>query len=96
MEFAIRIHGASSLKDRRQAVRSLLDKIKSRFNASTADLGPDGVWDVARLGVVCAGSSSTEVEERVSKMRGFVDSAERFGEFEPFDLSQEVFENGDI
>lgn len=85
-----------SLKDRRHIVRSLMDKLRSHFNASTADLGQDGVWNIARIGAICAGSSHGAMEERVGEMRDFIEGSEWSGEFEAFDVSQEVFSYGDI
>jgi uncharacterized protein YlxP (DUF503 family) len=94
--FSIRIHGAGSLKDRRQVVRSVLDRMKSHFNASVADLGPDGVWDRADLAVSCIGSSSQETETRVDHICSLLDHLEDDGEFEPCAIAREVFAYGDL
>lgn len=96
VRFTIRIPGASSLKDRRQVVRSLLESARSRFNASTADLGPDGVWDAARLVVACAGSSARELDERMEQICGMFERMGESGEFEPIDVEREVFSYDDI
>jgi len=46
------IEYAQSLKDRRQAVRSLKDKLRHGFNISVAELDDAMVWNRATLGVV--------------------------------------------
>lgn len=94
--FSIRIDGAASLKDRRQVVRSLLDRVSARFNASVADLGPDGVWDRCDFAVSCVGSSSQEVETRIARMDSFIAHMEESGEFEITAAEREVFSYGDV
>jgi len=51
------IEHAHSLKDRRQAVRSLKDKLRHGFNISVAELDEALVWNRATLGVVAISSS---------------------------------------
>jgi uncharacterized protein YlxP (DUF503 family) len=51
------IEYAQSLKDRRQAVRSLKDKLRHGFNISVAELDDAMVWNRATLGVVAISNS---------------------------------------
>jgi uncharacterized protein YlxP (DUF503 family) len=93
---SIRIPLAGSLKDRRQVVRSLSERMKKHFNASAADLGPEGQWNAAELAVACAGSSCQEMETRVARLAEFAERAEENGEFDILDLRSEVFAYGDF
>ena len=52
------IEHAQSLKDRRQAVRSLKDKLRHGFNISIAELDDASAWNRATLGIVAISSSS--------------------------------------
>jgi len=52
------IEHAHSLKDRRQVVRSLKDKLRHGFNISVAELDEAVVWNRATLGIVAISSSS--------------------------------------
>jgi uncharacterized protein len=54
----IAIEHAQSLKDRRQAVRSLKDKLRHGFNISIAELDDALVWNRATLGIVAISSST--------------------------------------
>lgn len=94
--FSLEIPGASSLKDRRQVVRSLSDGVRRHFNASISDLGPDGVWNRIDLAAACAGSARSEMEQRLAQIYGFVMRREEEGEFEILNSSQEVFPYGDL
>jgi uncharacterized protein len=53
----LHIEGAQSLKDRRQVVRSLKDKLRAGFNVSVAELDAAEVWNRATVGVVSISSS---------------------------------------
>ena len=52
------IEHAHSLKDRRQVVRSLKDKLRHGFNISVAELDEAVVWNRATLGIVAISGSS--------------------------------------
>jgi hypothetical protein len=58
----LRIEAARSLKDKRQVVRSLKDRIRSRFNVAVAELDASGVWTRASLGIVSISDSHDYLE----------------------------------
>jgi hypothetical protein len=69
------IEHAQSLKDRRQVVRSLKDKLRHSFNISIAELDDALLWNRATLGVVAISSSTAylsgqlrEVEEAARRL----------------------------
>jgi uncharacterized protein YlxP (DUF503 family) len=53
----LRIEAAHSLKERRQVLRSLKDRLRSGFNVSVAEIDPTDLWQSATLGVVAISSS---------------------------------------
>lgn len=53
----LRIEHAQSLKDRRQVVRSLKEKLGSRFNISVAELDEAITWQSATIGVAAVSGS---------------------------------------
>jgi len=53
----LRIEYAQSLKDKRQVVRSLKDKLRAHFNVATAELNPSNLWNQATVGVVSVSDS---------------------------------------
>ena len=55
----IEIPHAQSLKDRRQVIRSLKDKLRHSFNLSIAELDDGIVWNRATLGIAAISSSSS-------------------------------------
>ena len=71
----ISIEHAQSLKDRRQVVRSLKDKLRHGFNISVAELDEALVWNRATLGIAAISSSAgylagqlREVEEAARRL----------------------------
>ncbi|MGA1984123.1 MAG: DUF503 domain-containing protein [Acidobacteriaceae bacterium] len=54
----ISIPHAQSLKDRRQVVRSIKDKLRHGFNVSVAELDDAKIWNRATLGFAAISGSS--------------------------------------
>ena len=53
----LRIEGAHSLKDKRQVVRSVKDRLRNSFNISIAEIEVTDLWQRATLGVVSISDS---------------------------------------
>ncbi len=53
------IPGAHSLKDRRQVLRSIKDKLRHSFNLSIAELDDGVVWNRATVGIAAISSSTS-------------------------------------
>jgi uncharacterized protein YlxP (DUF503 family) len=66
----LEIPHAQSLKDRRQAVRSIKDKLRHSFNVSVAEMDEGLVWNRATLGLAAISSST-------SYLRGQCEAIER-------------------
>jgi uncharacterized protein YlxP (DUF503 family) len=90
------IPGAASLKDRRQVVRSVSDRLRKHFNVSCADLGPNGVWNRADITAVFVSSSYQEANTRVEQCHEFLSRSEDEGGFVIPYLKREVFAYGDF
>lgn len=57
MNIELRIEHAQSLKDRRQVVRSLKEKLAHGFNISIAELDEAVTWQSATIGIVAISAS---------------------------------------
>jgi uncharacterized protein YlxP (DUF503 family) len=64
----LHIEAAQSLKDRRQVVRSLKDRLRASFNVSVAELDPSGLWNRATIGVVSVSHSRDYLEGLIRKV----------------------------
>jgi len=67
LEIHLRLDGCFSLKDKRQVLRSLMDKARRDFQVSIAEVADNDLWNVATIGVACIGNDATHVESILSK-----------------------------
>lgn len=58
----LRIESAHSLKDKRQAVRSLKDRLRNSFNIAIAEVEATDLWQRATIGVVSISDSRDYLE----------------------------------
>ena len=86
----LRIHGASSLKDRRQVVRSLVERLRKKWNVTVADLGPDASWTDVRLALGTLGSSYDSVFSRLEEAESFLRRREEESDFFIVSVQREV------
>lgn len=59
---------AQSLKDKRQVVRSLKDRLRAHFNVAVAELDFEEVWQRSVVGVVTLSNEEQHVEESLQKV----------------------------
>ena len=66
---------AQSIKDRRQVLRSLKDKLRHGFNISIAELDDANLWNRATLGIAAISGSSDYL---AGQMKELDDAIHRF------------------
>ena len=59
----LHIPHAHSLKDKRQIVRSLKDRLRRHFNVAVAEMEYQDVWQRSIIGVVTLSAAEQHVEE---------------------------------
>ena len=64
----LHIPDAQSLKDKRQVLRSLKDKLRGEFNVAVAELEHQDVWQRSVVGVVTLSNEEHHVEEILQKV----------------------------
>jgi uncharacterized protein YlxP (DUF503 family) len=62
--------GARSLKDKRQALRSLETRIRNRFNVSVAEVEHQDLWQRARVAVVGVNTDHVHLEATLRSVAG--------------------------
>lgn len=58
----LRIEASTSLKDKRQVLRSLKDRLRSNFNVAVAEVDASELWQRATVGVVGISDSRDYLE----------------------------------
>jgi len=66
------IRGSRSLKDKRRTVRSVKDRVHSKFNASIAEISSLDNHQVAELGVAVVGNDHAFVQSVLSQIANLV------------------------
>jgi uncharacterized protein len=64
----LRIEAAKSLKDKRQVLRSLKDRLRAGFNVSVAELDQSDLWQRATVGVVSISGSRDYLDGLMRKV----------------------------
>ncbi|MCL4684113.1 DUF503 family protein [Myxococcota bacterium] len=69
----LHVHGSQSLKQKRGVVRSITQRVRNRFNVSIAEIGGQGTWQVAVLGIVMTGSDRRTVRSQLQRALVFLE-----------------------
>jgi uncharacterized protein len=59
----LHIQHAQSLKDKRQVLRSLKDRLRAKFNVAVAELEYEDTWQRSVVGVVTLSNEEQQVQE---------------------------------
>ena len=82
-EIQLHLPESSSLKDKRQVIKSLKERIQSRFNVSVAEVDFNELWQRSTVGIAVVSSAMDHAEEVMSKV---VDFVERDGRAQVLDV----------
>ncbi|MBI5827112.1 MAG: DUF503 domain-containing protein [Deltaproteobacteria bacterium] len=66
------IHDNDSLKGKRQVLKSIIEKVRNRFNVSIAEVGDNDLWQRATVGVCAIGSDRAHVNSVIDKVLDFI------------------------
>ena len=71
----IQIHlpAVSSLKEKRQVLRSLKDRLRQHYNVSIAEIDHQDLWQRATLGIVGIAAARVPLEQTFSSIQGEVE-----------------------
>ena len=66
------LDGCRSLKDKRQILRSVIERTRVRFGVSVAEVEDQDLWQRAVIGVACVSGSVQHATEMIQKVTSFV------------------------
>ena len=64
---------AASLKDKRQVCRSLIDKTRTRFNASVSEVDTQDSHQILTIGIAVVSGSASHAEQSLDEIIRFMD-----------------------
>ena len=68
------IDDAFSIKEKRNIVKSIIARLKSKYNASVAEVGLNDKWKSAVIGIACVSNETSHVVGMLKNMVNFVDN----------------------
>lgn len=68
------IPGSLSLKDKRQVIHGLKDRLRGRFNLSVAEVDRQDLWQKAILGMACVSNESRHVSQVLDQALNLIKS----------------------
>jgi uncharacterized protein len=68
------IPGNDSLKGKRRVVKSLIEKVRHKFEAAVAEVGDNDLWQKARIGVALVGNDAQLLDSRLQQIMKFVEN----------------------
>ncbi len=78
LTWELAIPGCRSLKEKRSAVRSLVERMRSRFNVSVAETGLQDIHDRAEVTASLVASDGRRAESLTDRLDTFVAEHGRF------------------
>lgn len=73
IKLELRIPGSRSLKAKRSVVKKVIERTRSRFNVSVAEVDKQDVYSLAVIGFAMAGSDQRYVNGALDKILDFVE-----------------------
>jgi len=64
-----------SLKGKRQVLKSIIDRVKNKFNVSIAEVDDHDSWQLISLGITCVSNSAPHANEVLSKVVNFIQNS---------------------
>ena len=64
---------SQSLKDKRQIIRSVMARVRNRFEVAIAEVEEQDRWQIAVLGVSCVSNSSPHADEILGNVRRYIE-----------------------
>ncbi len=71
------IFEADSLKEKRHVIKSIIERIKARFNISIAEIDYHELWNRSMIGMAVVSNNKALCESSLAKAINFIDNDER-------------------
>ena len=69
----LHVEGARSLKAKRGVVRSIVRRLRNRFNLAVSEIGGQDTWQYVALGLAATGSDAATVRSLLERAAEFIE-----------------------
>jgi uncharacterized protein len=73
----LHIPGSTSLKDKRQVVKSIIGRIDGRYNVSVSEVDHQDLWQRATIGVAHTSETASQTKKVLESVRDFVERLDK-------------------
>jgi len=74
LKIAFYLHDNRSLKGKRKIVKSMVDRVKHKFNVAIAEVGSNEKWQKIELGISTVGNDQRHVDASLNNIFAFLES----------------------
>lgn len=74
LKITLMVQDNRSLKGKRKVVKSIVGRIKHRFNVAVAEVGANDLWQRIELGVCTVGNDRRHVDASLTNVLSFTES----------------------
>jgi uncharacterized protein YlxP (DUF503 family) len=74
LKIVFHLHDNRSLKGKRKVVRSMVDRVKNKFNVAVAETGSNDLWQKIELGVSTVGNDRRHIDASLNNILNFLES----------------------
>jgi len=87
-QVTIHLFASDSLKDKRQVTRSVLARLRDKFEVAAAEVGGQESWNLARLGIACVSGEAQHAQQVIERAIHYIEQTRP--DIEISDISTEI------
>lgn len=70
----LRLFSPNSLKEKRMIIKSLIERLKHRFNISISEVDDNDLWQISTIGIAIVSKDRKFADEVINKIINFIDN----------------------
>ena len=75
-----------SLKEKRQIARSIIDKVRNKFNVAIAEVDDNDMWQRLTLGISCLSNEASHAHQVISQVVDYIQKINGSVEFLDYEV----------
>ncbi len=87
---SLRIPENMDLKGKRQVLKSIISRVRNKFDVAVAEVDDNDIWQLATIGICCISNNKRHSNQVLSKVVDFIENS-RF-DVEILDYSIEIID----
>ena len=73
-EITLIIPENASLKGKRRVIKSLVERVRHKFEAAVAEVGDNDLWQKAKVGIALVGNDAQLLDSRLQQIMKFIEN----------------------